>query len=92
MILARNMGLQRVIVETDSHEIQSLWSAPQKSVGVHILGEMKEISDLLQGFELRYSGRQINLAAYRLAKEALVIDMHAVIFDVISGWLTVFFQ
>ena len=61
-------------------------------MGVHILGEMKEISGLLQGFKLQYSGHRTNLAAHRLAKEALVIDMHAVIFDVIPGWLTVFFQ
>ena len=71
MILARDMGWQSVLVETDCREIQSMWISSQKSTGFHTLREMEEIfffegreieevSNLLQGFELRISGRQSN--------------------------------
>ena len=88
ILMAQDMAIQQVVLETDCQEIQQLWDAPQRSTCFHLIMEMKEMSTLFQGFRLRFSGRQTNMAAHRVARHSLNLSVFIHVYDTIPGWLT----
>ena len=59
MELARTLGTQQLIVETDCQELVKLWQADvaQRSIIYPILQQMRDISLLFLGFNLVYVSR-----------------------------------
>lgn len=53
----------------------------------HILGEIRELAAVFQGFKLLYGNRQCNGVAHLTVKEALDIDNTVLYYDVIPGFL-----
>ena len=88
IIMAQDMGVQHVVMETDCQEIQRLWDAPQRSTCYHLILEMKEMATGFQGFRLRFSGRQTNMAAHRVARHSLNLSVFMHLYDTILEWLT----
>ena len=85
--MALDMGVQKVVLETDCQEIQRLWELPQKSSCFHLIMEMKNLSSFFQGFELRFAGRQSNMVAHRLARQSLQLSVSMIMYDTIPRWL-----
>lgn len=58
-----------------------------RSVGGHLCKEMRTYLQNFQGFELRWTGREANVAAHLCAKEALVLVRLSITLDVILDFL-----
>lgn len=71
MILAADMGVQNLQVETDSQELVKLWTEvdTQRSRITAILKEVKDRSQLFSAFSLRFASRNCNRVAHVLAKQ-----------------------
>lgn len=71
VILARQEGVPRLQLETDSQEFVRLWNAgnAQRSFLTPILKEIREISTSFQGFSVVYASRTCNQVAHVLAKQ-----------------------
>jgi len=76
MELARTLGTQQLIVETDCQELVKLWQADvaQRSIIYPILQQMRDISLSFSGFNLVYVSRSCNRLAHEGAK--LVLEWH----------------
>ena len=71
MAFAREKGVQRLILETDSQEFVKLWEAGviQRSRIAPIIRETRDISVHFSDFKLVYSSRSCNRVAHTLAKQ-----------------------
>ena len=71
LILAKNYGATRVVLETDCQDLVRLWSLKdeQRSSVTSILREIQELSNSLISFSLCYASRECNLVAHVLAKQ-----------------------
>ena len=70
-ILARDKGVRRLIVETDSQEFVKLWKegANQRSQIASIIRETREISSSFVEFSVMFTSRSCNRVAHVLAKQ-----------------------
>lgn len=86
---AAHRGLQNVVLQTDCSNLVDLWHDPRRLRldGIHILDDLKMISQSFQVFKLLYIGREANSAAHVCAREALSIDSPRC-FDIIPGFLS----
>jgi hypothetical protein len=68
---ARQAGLQKVYLETDSLELVQLWKKMdfQRSPVESILTEIKELSLAFSDFIFNFIGRDCNRVAHELAKQ-----------------------
>jgi ribonuclease HI len=82
--VAKVHGFSHVILETDSQVVVSMWNRTDsnKSVGYHIIGEIKEVVGSFQGFNLLFARREANSVAHLCAREALSLNFVALNFDV----------
>jgi ribonuclease HI len=89
MVLAKNRGYNRVIVETDCQVVVTMWDKDlaNKSIGCNLIEEMKEMAVGFQGFKLLYAKRESNHVAHLCAREALSLNSVVLNFDVIPGFL-----
>lgn len=88
MAMAIEDGYSNVILETDCQTVCTLWKAEEnRSVGAHVIREMKLFLRHFQGFILQHVGREANGAAHRCAREALMLDENFIIFDVSPAFL-----
>ena len=71
LILAKNYGATRVVLETDCYDLVRLWSLKdeQRSSVTPILRELQELCNSLVSFSLCYDSRECNLVAHVLAKQ-----------------------
>jgi len=71
LLLARQVGAQRLWLETDSQELLKLWRAGdnQRSSIAPILGEIRELSSLFLDFKFSSISRNCNRVAHSLAKQ-----------------------
>ena len=70
-VLARDKGVQRLILETDSQEFVKLWKegANQRSQIASIIRETREISSSFVEFSVMFTSRSCNRVAHVLAKQ-----------------------
>jgi hypothetical protein len=71
LLMARQVGAQRVWLETDSQEPVKLWRAGDndRSSIMPILGEIRELSLVFQEFIFSFISRKCNMVAHTLAKQ-----------------------
>ena len=69
--LARDKGVQRLILETDSQEFVKLWKegANQRSRIASIIRETRELSSSFVDFSVTFTSRACNRVAHVLAKQ-----------------------
>jgi ribonuclease HI len=73
LLMARQVGAQRVWLETDCQELVKLWRAgdSQRSSVLPILREIRDLSLLFQEFNFSFISRKCNMVAHTLAKQVL---------------------
>jgi ribonuclease HI len=74
MAFARDRGVQRLYLKTDSQELVKLWKvgANQRSRITPIIREAWELCSLFSDLKLMYSSRSCNQVAHTLAKQVSV--------------------
>lgn len=94
MTFARNKGVQRLHIETDSQELVKLWAAGgnQRSRIAPIIMDARELRTFFSAFKLSYSSRSCNQVAHSLAKQVSgdnrVVEWHVTppcVFHLISA-------
>jgi ribonuclease HI len=90
---AARQGIPKVIIQTDSKNLVSLWQdeSQPRFQGAHVVQEMKVLCENFQEVKFLYIGRDANKVAHRCAKEALSV-VGSVRFDVMPGFLADVFQ
>jgi hypothetical protein len=71
MILAKRNGIDRLCLETDCHELVTLWEQKDggRSVISPIIMEIQELSVCFQGFSLSYVSRICKKVAHEVTKQ-----------------------
>ena len=92
--LACDIGLSKVIVESDAQEVVKLWRDrnQNRSVIAPILQEIEELSGSLQSFQLNFVGREANEGAHLCAKQATSTRRRCLWINYVPSFLVVCLQ
>ncbi|CAO2201636.1 unnamed protein product [Urochloa humidicola] len=87
--LARDIGAQEVILETDSSSVVNLWNSRTtcRSEIAPILRDIEASSLAFSSFTMSFVRREANLAAHVCAKEASPVYVHSMWVDVAPDFL-----
>jgi ribonuclease HI len=74
MLMIKDLGLPKVIVETDCQELVALWNSrtSNRCAIIPVLNQIQDLSQQCTHFVLAHVRREANMAAYYRAKFALL--------------------